>query len=126
MTRNLPRLFLGVFIAATLVGCKSSGPAKPIGDINLGRTQYQELCVSCHGDDGKGSTPVAAAMNPKPRDLTDAAWHGSTTNEQIKKAIVYGGTAIGKTAAMPGQPQLVSKPDEVNGLVAFVRSLNKG
>src|SRR5262245_59283715 len=31
---------------------------------------YDRLCASCHGTDGKGDGPAAAALDPKPTDLT--------------------------------------------------------
>src|SRR5579884_3034640 len=43
------------------------------------RRRYGMLCANCHGMDGKANTPTAAALNPKPRDYTDAKWQASVT-----------------------------------------------
>jgi len=38
--------------------------------ITQGKTVYTANCVTCHGDDGKGDGPAAAALNPHPLDFT--------------------------------------------------------
>jgi len=42
-------------------------------------------CRFCHGPAGKGDGPGAAALNPKPRDLTDPAVQGQTDGELFWK-----------------------------------------
>ncbi|HRG98192.1 MAG TPA: cytochrome c [Polyangiaceae bacterium] len=86
---------------------------------------FAEKCVPCHGEKGKGDGPAAAALNPKPRDYTDKAWQASVTDEQIKKTIVYGGAAVGKSPNMPSAPDLDGKPEVVDGLVKYIRSFAK-
>ncbi len=79
-------------------------------------------CVPCHGDTGQGNGAASAALNPKPRNYTDAAWQKSVTDEQIKKTILYGGAAVGKSPAMPASPDLESQPASLDGLVKIVRA----
>ena len=85
------------------------------------REIFKTRCVMCHGESGKGDGAAAAALNPKPRDYTDAAWQKSVTDDQIKQAIVGGGTAIGKSALMPAQPDLANKTEVLDGLVKIIR-----
>ena len=82
---------------------------------------FKTRCVPCHGDQGKGNGPGAAALNPKPRNYTDATWQASVTDEQLKKTIVGGGAAVGKSPNMPANPDLEGKDAELNGLVAIIR-----
>jgi mono/diheme cytochrome c family protein len=82
---------------------------------------FQTRCFVCHGRDGKGDGPSAAGLAEKPQDLTDANWQRSTTDERIRSVIQGGGAAIGKTGAMPPNPDL--SQEQVQGLVAFVRSM---
>lgn len=89
------------------------------------RNLFKTRCVVCHGEDGKGDGPGAAALNPKPRNYTDAAWQASVTDEQIHKTIVFGGAAVGKSPNMPGNPDLESKPAVVDELVKRVRSFKQ-
>jgi len=82
---------------------------------------FSTRCSTCHGPQGKGDGPAGAALNPKPRNLGDAAWQKSVTDDHIEKIIVGGGTAVGKSAMMPPNPDLASKPDVVKALTAQIR-----
>ena len=82
---------------------------------------FKTRCVTCHGESGKGDGPASASLNPKPRDYTDAEWQKTVTDEQIKKAIVEGGAAIGKSPLMVANPDLANSPEVVAGLVKIIR-----
>lgn len=82
---------------------------------------FKTRCVICHGESGKGDGPTAAALNPKPRDYTDAEWQKSVTDADLAKIIVEGGPAVGKSALMPANPDLKDKPEVVNELVKIIR-----
>lgn len=86
---------------------------------------FTQRCATCHGADGTGSGPVAANLNPKPRNYTDAQWQGSVTDDDLRKVIVKGGAAVGKSPLMPPNPDLDAKPAVVDGLVAKIRSFKK-
>lgn len=92
------------------------------GGANGAKQMFAERCSPCHGPSGKGDGVAAAALNPKPRNYTDKAWQASVTDEQIRKTIIYGGAAVGKSAVMPSSPDLDAKPEIVDGLVKMVRS----
>ncbi len=77
-------------------------------------------CAACHGADGAADTPTAAALNPKPRDFTDAAWHAKVDDARIEKVIREGGPAVGLSPLMTGSPQL--SDEVIEGLVARIRS----
>jgi mono/diheme cytochrome c family protein len=89
------------------------------------KEMFDARCGACHGTSGKGDGPGAAALNPKPRNYSDKAWQASVTDEQIKKTIVYGGAAVGKSPNMPGNPDLDGKPEVVDGLVKIVRGFGQ-
>jgi mono/diheme cytochrome c family protein len=84
---------------------------------------FKTRCATCHGAAGKGDGPAAAALNPKPRDMGDAAWQKSVTDEHIEKIILSGGPAVGKSPLMPANPDLSAKPEVVKALRAMVRQL---
>lgn len=94
-------------------------------DLASANTVYQERCSACHGPRGRGDGPGAAALTPKPRNYTDASWQASVTDEQIKKTILLGGAAVGKSPIMPASPDLDSKPEVVEGLVKVVRKFGR-
>lgn len=82
-------------------------------------------CVVCHGESGKGDGVGAAALDPKPRNYTDAAWQASVTDKHIKDVIMKGGAANGLSEAMPAhEAQIGSKAADLNNLVAYIRSLS--
>ena len=86
---------------------------------------FKTRCTPCHGTSGKGDGPAAAALNPKPRNYTDTEWQKNVTDEQLKKTILYGGAAVGKSAAMPSQPDLEQKPEVLDGLIKIIRDFGK-
>ncbi len=105
-----------------------SGPsARPSGGGGGGSpdetamAMFRDVCAMCHGPGGKGDGQAAASLNPKPRDYTDAAWQASVTDDDIRKIILGGGQAVGKSPMMPAQEQLKSRPEVVDALVRIVR-----
>jgi mono/diheme cytochrome c family protein len=132
MTRLLTLLFAATLAAGCGKETKESPPAgetpaaaetaapvaaKPLNADDV----FEKRCVVCHGKSGKGDGPGAAALTPKPRDYTSAEWQESVTDEFLEKIIVGGGPAVGKNAAMPGNPDLRNKPEVVKGLVQKIR-----
>jgi mono/diheme cytochrome c family protein len=84
---------------------------------------FASRCFTCHGARGEGDGPGSAALVPKPRNFTDPTWQTAVTDDHIAKIIQYGGAAVGKSPTMPGNPDLMGKPEVVAALVAHVRSL---
>lgn len=39
-------------------------------DIDIGKSEFQAACASCHGADGKGKGPVSGQLKVPPSDLT--------------------------------------------------------
>ena len=87
------------------------------------RQIFATRCVTCHGSEGACDGPGSAALSPKPRNFQDAAWQASVTDEHLEKVVMYGGTAVGKSPSMPGNPDLMAKPEIVRALVAHLRAL---
>lgn len=87
---------------------------------NVGLEKYNTFCASCHGMDGKANNATAMAMNPKPRNLTDAAWQDSVTDEHLTKLLEGGGAAVGLSATMPAWGAMFSD-DEIQKVVQVVR-----
>jgi high-affinity iron transporter len=84
---------------------------------------FGDRCAVCHGENGDGKGPGAANLNPKPVDFRNSKWQRSVSNEQITKAIVYGGPAVGLSSAMAANPDLETQPGVVAALVEHIRSL---
>ena len=133
MRSNLTLIVLSVALAA---GCGNKPSEAPIADrattenamaaaSDEAKTTFKTICATCHGESGLGNGPASAALTPKPRNYTDKTWQASVTDEQIKQTILMGGAAIGKSPAMPAQPQLKEKPEVVAAMVQIIRGFGK-
>ena len=109
----------------------SAAPPKPFAPpavenpVTTAKDIFRSRCSVCHGPGGVGDGPGSAALNPKPRNFTDAAWQGSVDDDHIRTIIVKGGPAVGKSPGMAANPDLEQKPDVVNELVKIVRAFKK-
>ncbi len=125
-----------IFLFASLVaaGCSKPAPAPEpdesaapseahaatTPDVAKGKEIFAQRCVPCHGATGHGDGPASASLNPKPRVFADPAWQSQVTDEYIEKIVKLGGAAVGKSAAMPSNPDL-NDPTVVAGLRTVVR-----
>jgi mono/diheme cytochrome c family protein len=137
MERSCKRVLVAVLSCFVLAGCskhpaseaapskaepiESDEPLPPPNPAQEARKLFNTKCITCHGDHGAGDGPNSVTLDPKPRAFADAKWQDSVTDEQIKKTIVEGGPAVGKSAAMSANPELQNKPDELSALVKIVR-----
>ncbi|MFL5351071.1 urate hydroxylase PuuD [Archangium sp.] len=85
------------------------------------RTLFAAVCSNCHGPNGHGDGTLAAAINPKPRNFSDKAWQQTITDENLKKVILGGGAAVGKSPVMPPNPGLADDAKTLDGLVKLIR-----
>ncbi len=111
--------------SATTGGSNDSGSAVSSAQREEAEKYYEMTCVTCHGKEGKGDGPGSASLDPKPRNFGDPEWQKSVTDKYLSQIIVYGGSAVGKSATMPPNPLLKEKPKVVEALVQHVRSLGK-
>lgn len=63
------RTFTLVLALAALWGCTEAEMPQP----QEGRALYNQSCAACHGSDGRGAGPGAAALAMVPADLTGIA-----------------------------------------------------
>jgi cytochrome c553 len=105
-------------------GSRRAAPEAPPAE--RAQKMFQTVCAMCHGMDGTGRGPAAENLNPKPRNYTDPAWQASVDDETIRKTILLGGQAMGKSASMPGNPDLKDKPEVLDELVKIIRGFNAG
>jgi mono/diheme cytochrome c family protein len=101
------------------------GAAPSAAAVEEAKQIFSTRCFTCHGPEGAGDGPGSVALTPKPRNFQDGVWQDSVTDEHIEKIIMYGGAAVGKSPSMPGNPDLMAKPEVVRALVARVRGLRR-
>ena len=97
------------------------------GDAGVAASEARQIfatrCTTCHGERGAGDGPGSAGLTPQPRNLQSPAWQSSVTDTHIEQIILYGGAAVALSPAMPGNPDLNSKPAVVTELRKLIRAL---
>ena len=125
MTRNLRIFALMAFLASALA------PSLAHADAAAGKALFVKTnCNSCHGMEGKGDGPVAAALDPKPRNFTvgdfkfDANKDGKKgTPADLTLVIKQGAAAFGGSAMMMPNPGLSDA--DIAQIVSYVKSLKQ-
>lgn len=84
--------------------------------IDHGRKVYLTNCSMCHGQDGAGNGPAAAALQVKPRNFTDKAWMAGQADGGFVVAALYGIPG----SAMPSFKATLSEQD-IWSAVAYIR-----
>lgn len=138
----MQKLLLLIPFTAVLVGCPAKEKEReqaapdagfttptsaPVTSAAAGEANdiFVTRCAPCHGETGEGNGPASATLSPKPRNFRDAAWQSSVNDTHIEKIIQYGGGAVGKSPAMPANPDLVGKPQVVAALRDRIRGLKQ-
>jgi mono/diheme cytochrome c family protein len=123
MIRFSKVLVNGALVGAFLTGFILPNSASAEVDKKVLRT-WKAKCSACHGEDGKGTTAQGAKMGV--RDMTAAPFWKDLTDAKMKDAIANGIKQVkdGKAQEMePYKDKL--KPEEIDGLVAYVKTLKK-
>ena len=106
-----------VLAVVLLAAC---GPSRSPQDPEV-RAEAQKIwsdrCANCHGPTGNADGPQARHLLVPPRRLSDRAWQSSVTDDHLRTVILEGGAAVGLN------PDLRSRPEVLDALVAHVRSL---
>ena len=120
-------LALGVISVLSTSGCSKPPGVTAESDRNMqalkekGAVIFQTRCFVCHGRGGKGDGPASQGTSAHPQDFTDLRWQEAVPNEQISRAIRYGGASVGKGVGMPPNPDLTD--EQVRALSLFIRGL---
>jgi mono/diheme cytochrome c family protein len=104
----------------------AAAPAAPAPDEGaVAKEIFANRCTPCHGPKGMGDGPASAGLTPKPANFSNPEWQAKIPDDEIEKAVLYGGAAVGKSPAMPPNPDLDSKPGVIKALRAHIRSLKQ-
>ena len=88
--------------------------------LDQGAALYQENCVSCHGDQGRGDGPQAANLATRPQDFTNLEYMAEQSSENLFQTI-----AQGISPDMPAYQGQLSESERWQ-LTAYLRSLAFG
>jgi cytochrome c oxidase cbb3-type subunit 3 len=123
--RNTLRAFVGSTLALAVLGAvlaysASATPNK--GNPALGKAMFATKCVACHKADGSGGVKLTGNPTPNwkdpktwadPKRKDDDYFRDCITNGKVKSGMV----AWGKTGQI--------KPDQIENLIAFIRTFQK-
>ena len=94
-------LIVGMYLIYTTTAAELSRPPplenpfrNQASSIAAGSVIYEQNCVVCHGEEGRGDGPLAASLSPKPVDLREhtAAHRESVLYQFISRGVQ--GTAM--------------------------------
>ena len=100
----------------------SGASAVMAADAAKGRPLYQQYCSMCHGAQGKGNGPAAAAMKPRPRDHTESAYMNTLSDDHLMRVLADGGQAVNRSPLMPGWKGTLT-PAQMRDVIAYLRTL---
>jgi mono/diheme cytochrome c family protein len=111
---------VGLCVMGLLVGpaVAQAAPAETPELVEKGKQAFTNNCAPCHGATGKGDGAAAAALNPKPRDLTLGEYKQGGKLDELFKTITTGlpNTAMAPFGVLPEGDRWA--------IVAYVKSLN--
>jgi caa(3)-type oxidase subunit IV len=90
------------------------------------RSAFTTTCASCHGADGNGDGPAAAALVPGPARFSDPAFWAARRGRDadLVKAIRDGGASVGRSASMPAWGSLFNE-EQARALVVYLKTLER-
>lgn len=109
------------FIAAFALSISLLANAAGRGDPAEGKKIFTQRCWGCHGLTGHGDGPAANSFEPKPRNLSDAKYVSTLTDERMFRTISEGGAAMGKAPFMPPWKGVLSETD-IWDVIAYIRN----
>lgn len=112
---------LALLTLSLLIGCEAATPASA-SDDELGNRTYQLQCASCHGTEGRGDGPAAAALDPKPADLTGPRPEHLRGQQGGRRAIIENGSP---GTAMVGYAKLLTAA-ELEAVIGVVHAMRQG
>ena len=88
-----------------------------------GLDNFIGTCAPCHGEGGKGDGPLADALGEgvKARDLADAKYLSTKTDDELFKIIKFGGASVGLSPSMPSQQDTFTDA-EIKQIIQYVRN----
>ena len=89
---------------------------KGLGPARLAATRFGILCASCHGATGNGLGPIAAALDPKPKNFQKKGFVAAYADRFADR--ILGGVP---GTAMPPWEKILSPPD-VEAIVDLIQS----
>ncbi len=117
----------GLLLSALLLAsgaALAAGAQEAAGNSSLITPKVKQIykidCAFCHGDNGNGKTDAATSMKMVMLDYTDPKSLEGKTDQELFDMIRKG------KDQMPPEDASRAKDTDVQGLVAYLRSMSKG
>jgi mono/diheme cytochrome c family protein len=95
-------------LALLLIGYGMVWNPRPLqAQAQDGQGIYNTKCAMCHGADGKGKGPAAAALSPPPADFNTSAFWQNTSDAKITDTIENGKGQMPASDLSPAQVKAV-------------------
>ena len=99
-------------VASMMAFNTSAASAADASHFANGKTKYQQLCQTCHGDKGLGNGPLAASLPHKPANIPSELAAFFTTKNALAEDILEGNVEEG----MPAWQGVITKQDAIDVL----------
>jgi len=88
-----------------------------------GLDNFIGTCAPCHGEGGKGDGMLAESLGEgvKARDLTDAKYLSTKTDDELFKVVKFGGASVKLSDAMPPQKDTFTDA-EIKQIIQYMRN----
>jgi mono/diheme cytochrome c family protein len=118
LVRRLGRLGAVICVLMVAAACATDTPAAGSASQSRSPKQtFERACAKCHGADGRGGLPMVAG-GPAPRNLRDAGWQASRSDNEVLSAIRDG------RGAMPPFRDVLTTEEQEAALL-YVREIGR-
>ena len=108
MIRSVFAVMMTVVVGVVLSSVQSACGS----DDGEGKALYEEKCMICHGQNGKGDGPAAAALSPPPKDFNRPEfWNQKDVDQVIINQVKKGKGAM---------PAFSLSDDEIKAIISFM------
>jgi mono/diheme cytochrome c family protein len=112
------RVWLAVaLLGGGLIGAGPAWAADAPDAQGKGKDVYEIRCAPCHGANGAGDGPAAAALNPRPRNFRDADFWKGRTVQQLRLVVKQG-----RPGTLMTPFEGVLSDAEIDAVVAYVQA----
>jgi mono/diheme cytochrome c family protein len=89
-------------------------------DQEQGKRIFYQHCVWCHADTTPAGPSNRSNVTPDPPLMNDGAVLNGESDQSLKRMIVLGGSAVGKSAMMPPYGLTLTN-EEINDVITYIR-----